>query len=94
MPSPSEADAMFRTMLEANLSSEVAMIVLDVVSLYTNHFKVWHNRLYFEDLSRLVAVDLEHFKIRMITMIDDSPTFLWSILSFDNMLKAFLWSNV
>ena len=39
-PSPSDVEAMYRTMLEANLSSDVAMIVLDVVSLYTQHFKV------------------------------------------------------
>ena len=36
----SEADALLRTIMEANLSSEVALIVLDVVSLYTQHFKV------------------------------------------------------
>ena len=38
----SEADALLRTIMEANLSSEVALIVLDVVSLYTQHFKVNH----------------------------------------------------
>ena len=38
----SEADAMFRTIMEANLSSEVALIVLDVVSLFTQNFKVGH----------------------------------------------------
>ncbi len=36
----SEADAVLRTMMEANLSSEVALIVLDTVSLFTQHFKV------------------------------------------------------
>ncbi len=41
-PTSSEADAIFRTMMEANLSSEVALVVLDVVSLYTTHFKVRH----------------------------------------------------
>ena len=40
VPSQSEADAMWRAMLEANLSSEVAVIVLDIVSLYTVSFKV------------------------------------------------------
>ena len=31
---------MFRADMEANLSAEVSMIVLDIVSLHAHHFKV------------------------------------------------------
>ena len=39
-PTESEASALHRTMLEANLSSEVALIVLDVISMYSTSFRV------------------------------------------------------
>jgi hypothetical protein len=39
----SETDATQRALLEGNLSSEIGMIVLDVVCLYTNTFKVKHH---------------------------------------------------
>ena len=38
--SQSDADALFRTLLEANLATEVGMVTLDVVCLYCQEFKV------------------------------------------------------
>ena len=43
--SQSEADAMLQAMMEANLSSEVAIGVLDIITLYTVHFKVSYQLL-------------------------------------------------
>ncbi|KAL3847595.1 hypothetical protein ACJMK2_018498 [Sinanodonta woodiana] len=39
MPSSSEAEAMMRALLEANLSTEVGMIVLDILVQYADKFK-------------------------------------------------------
>ena len=36
----SDADQLHQSMLEANLSTEVALVVLDIISIYSNSFRV------------------------------------------------------
>ena len=44
MTTSSEADAMVRALSEANMATEAGMIVLDVLSVYTDKFKVGISR--------------------------------------------------
>ncbi|KAK2157531.1 hypothetical protein LSH36_189g03058 [Paralvinella palmiformis] len=69
--SQSEADAMIQAMMEANLSSEVAIGVLDVITLYTVHFK---DQLHFHD--GVNPVMLKIFDLYMsFLQISQSETF-------------------
>ena len=47
-PSASDADAMVKALQEANMATEVGLIVLDILFLYCNTFKVlwWYSILF------------------------------------------------
>lgn len=60
-------DLKTRVLMEGNLSNEVGLVVLDLVELFCNHFKVRIESLVWMDLFSMEII-CSHFRLRVIPL--------------------------